>query len=275
MRVAVIGHIEWVNFLEVDAFPGAGDIAHAQRSWEEAAGGGGVAAAEFARLAGACTLYTALGDDAIGAAARAQLSALGIDLRAAQRPTPQRRAVTLVDPSGERTIVVIGEALSPEVADALSFSGADYDAIYFCKGDAALLREARRARVLVATARVLPIIKEAGVELDALVRSAKDQGERYTHGELSPAPKAVVATEGEKGGYYQLASGEAGRYEAAPIEAIVDTYGAGDSFAVGLSYGLAKELPWPEVLDFAAARGAQALSRRGAHGISYNDAKTG
>ena len=44
LRFAVIGHVEWMNFLEVDSLPKAGIICHAKRSLEMPAGGGGVIA---------------------------------------------------------------------------------------------------------------------------------------------------------------------------------------------------------------------------------------
>ena len=63
MQVAVVGHVEWVEFLRVDEMPERGEIVHALETWEEAAGGGAVAAVQLARLTGTCAFYTALGDD--------------------------------------------------------------------------------------------------------------------------------------------------------------------------------------------------------------------
>ena len=39
LKLAVIGHIEWVTFLKVDQLPLAGEISHAKDCFEEAAGG--------------------------------------------------------------------------------------------------------------------------------------------------------------------------------------------------------------------------------------------
>ncbi|MEA2389120.1 MAG: ribokinase, partial [Thermoleophilaceae bacterium] len=66
MRTAVIGHVEWIEFASVARVPATGEIVAARRTWTEPAGGGAVAAVQLARLAGECTLYTALGDDEIG-----------------------------------------------------------------------------------------------------------------------------------------------------------------------------------------------------------------
>ena len=55
-----------------------------------------------------------------------------------------------------------------------------------------------------------------------------------------------------------------GPYTAAdPPGEVVDTYGAGDSFAAGLTYALGSGLEPNEALAFAARCGAAALAGRG------------
>jgi sugar/nucleoside kinase (ribokinase family) len=76
-----------------------------------------------------------------------------------------------------------------------------------------------------------------------------------------------VRTEGKKGGTYE-SGGRSGRYEAVPLPGpLADTYGAGDSFSAGLTYALGARMPIEEALAFAAAQGADAMTRRGAHGV--------
>ena len=96
------------------ACPRPGEIAHALETWEEPAGGGAVAAAQLARLAGSCLFFTALGADELGRRSRAELTRLGIDVRAIPDAEPTRRAFTFVDETGERTITVLGEKLRPK-----------------------------------------------------------------------------------------------------------------------------------------------------------------
>jgi ribokinase len=268
VRVAVVGHVEWVEFARVERLPVAGEIVHASEWWAEAAGGGGVSSVQLARMAGGCTLYTAFGAGELGAHAREQLEDLGVDVEAIQRDELQRRGFTFVDGQGERTITIIGEKLVPLAADPLAWEElGQTDAVYFVSGDADALRLARRARVLVATARVLPTIREAAVQLDALVRSARDQGESYTHGDLCPEPRLVVATAGRQGGTWEAFDGRSGSYEAAPLPGpLEDAYGAGDSFAAGLAFALGRREGAEEAVAFAACRSAEAMSRRGAHG---------
>jgi len=268
LRAAVVGHIEWVTFLQPERLPGPGEILRAQASWEEPAGGGGVAAVELARLTGACTLYTALGNDEAGRLVREVLERQGVEVRAAVRAAPQRRATTLIGPGGDRSIIVHGPPIEPAGDDPLGFADlAGVDAVYVCKGDPAVVRLARRARVMVATARILPVLREAGVVLDALVHSATDAAERYAPGDLDPPPRLVASTEGAAGGRYRRAAGQQGRWPAAALPGpLRDTYGAGDCFAAGLAHALAAGLPPDRALGFAAARGALALCRSGSLG---------
>jgi ribokinase len=265
MRAAVVGHVEWIEFGRVDHMPAPGEIVHVSDSWQEPGGGGAVAAVQLAKLAEQATLYVALGDDEIGHRAKRELEALGLRVEAVFRPEPQRRAYVHVDRAGERTITVIGDRLGPRADDPLPWQRLDeVDALYFTAGDAGAVTEARRARTLVASARGLETLAEARVELDVLVASGKDTGERYEHGDLEPAPRFVVRTAGARGGEYETREGERGRWEATPLPGEVsDLYGCGDSFAAGLTYGLGAGMPIAAALELGARCGAACATGRG------------
>ncbi|HVS27907.1 MAG TPA: PfkB family carbohydrate kinase [Solirubrobacteraceae bacterium] len=265
MRIAVVGHVEWVEFAAVEHVPSAGEIVHASDSWTEAAGGGAVAAVQIARLTGSASFFTALAADPHGEAAEAQLTRQGVRVHAAKREPPHRRAVTFLDAQGERTITVIGPRIVPLASDPLPWDQlAAMDGVYFTGGDAGALRAARGARVLVATPRARESLARAGVELDALVHSAGDIHERYRHGDFEPAPRLVVTTEGPAGGSFVASDGRSGRWAAAPLPGSRgDSYGCGDSFAAGLTCGLAAGQSVDEALALAARCGAACLSGRG------------
>jgi ribokinase len=265
MRVAVVGHVEWVEFARVERMPEAGAIVHALDAWEEPAGGGAVAAVQLARLAGSCLFLTALGDDELGRRAKSGLEELGVRVEAAWRPEPQRRAFVHVDGDGERTITVIGDRLGPRGSDALPWPELDgCDAVYFTAGDARALEAARAARALVASVRAKATLAAAGVSLDVLVASSVDEGERYEPGDLEPPPRLVVKTAGSAGGSLVSADGTEIGWEAAPLQAPpVDAYGAGDSFAAGLTFGLAEGRTPADALEVAARCGAACLTGRG------------
>lgn len=267
MNVAVVGHVEWCHFARVERLPGAGEIVHADEFWSEAAGGAGVAAVQLAKLAGNCTLFTAFGNDAVGAAASQQLASLGVTVHASlSDDVPTKEAFVHIDPASERAITVLGE-LKPSGNDPSLPWGqlAGMDAVYFVSGDAAALQAARHAKVLVATARVLPVLKEAGVPLEALVMSQGDAGEAYQDGELDPPPALIVKTAGRAGGSTSTGL----RYEAEPMDPddFKDSYGCGDSFAAGLTFALGRKLDLEHCLRQAAHCGAEAARRRGAHGV--------
>jgi ribokinase len=272
---AVVGHVEWVEFVRVERPPATGEIVHGTDSFEEPAGGGGVAAVQLARLAGEATLFTALGNDDLAERARARLEELDVRVHSAVRGSPTRRAVTLIDAAGERTITTVGERLAPEIDDELPWEllrGAG--GVYFTAGDAGALDAARRARVLVATPRAGKVLAEAGVALDALVFSDEDELERAAARELTPSPGLLAATRGGGGGSYTTSDGATGTWQAAqPPGPIVDSYGAGDSFAAALCWALARTSDPAEALAIAARAGATGMTGRGPYGRQLTGAE--
>ena len=265
MRVAVVGHVEWIEFARVERLPASGEIVHAFESWEEPGGGGAVAAVQLARLAGECLFLTALGDDSLGRRAKHELEELGLRVEAAWRPEPQRRAFVHLDADAERTITVMGGRLGPHASDPLPWDELEgTDAVYLTAGDSGAVKEARAARVLVSTVRAIDALQGANVPLDALVSSSADAGERYEPGAISPPPRLVVRTKGARGGSLEEADGRRSGWEAAPLPGrAIDVYGAGDSFAAGLTYGLAESRSPEEAVELGARCGAACVTGRG------------
>jgi ribokinase len=264
-RVAVVGHAEWVEFARVDHVPAPGEIVHALETWQEPAGGGAVAAVQLARLAGECLCLTALGDDELGYRVARELGELGVRVETAWRPEPQRRAFVHLDAAAERTITVIGERMGAHGDDPLPWDElAQADAVYFTAGDAEALRAARAARQLVATTRANETLVPAHVQLDVLVRSARDPGEGYV--DLDPPPRFVAQTDGALGGSLVQPDGTTTHWDPAPLPGpAVDAYGAGDSFAAGLTFGLAQGLSAIDAVALGARCGAAAMTGRGAY----------
>jgi ribokinase len=244
--------------------PVLGEIVHAFESWEEPAGGGPDAAAQLAKLTDETIFFTALGDDELGHRAARELTALGVRVEAVFRPEPTRRAIVHIDDAGERTITVVGERLGPRADDPLPWDELEkVKTVYFTAGDLGALQHARRARVLVATARAMDVLKGSGVELDGLVASALDPAEVYREGDLDPPPKLVVLTGASKGGTYQLRGSEPMEFEAAPVPgAIVNRYGTGDAFAACLAYALGRDQSPADAVAIASRCGAAVLTGR-------------
>jgi ribokinase len=271
VKVAVVGHVEWVEFVRVEEMPAQGEIVQALETWEEAAGGGAVAAVQLANLAGSCLFFTSLAEDELGRRSREELERLGVTVHSTPARGRQRRAFTHVNDDGERTITVLGEKLRASGEDgSLPWEElASCAAVYFTGGDVAALEAARRAKVLVATTRELPTLRRAELEVDVLVGSGEDAGERFEPGDLEPPPRIVVTTSGGLGGWIR----PGGPFRAAPIPGPVsDAYGCGDCFAAGLTYGLGLGQPVDEAVALGARCGAAVLTGRGAYGYQLSAA---
>jgi ribokinase len=250
VRCAVVGHVEWVEFARVPRVPAAGEIVHADRVWAEPGGGGGVVARQLALLAGRCELFTALGHDELGRAAERRLAELGVDVHVRWGGNT-RRAWTHVEACGERAITVLGEKLLPD--SPLPLAG--YDLVFFVSGTEAALRDARAAGFLAATVRELPTLRAGGVPLDLLVASMNDPGEHY---DGSLEARHVALTDGARGGTLDDEP-----YAAVNAPRVVDTYGAGDSFAAALAFALARGDAAADALALAARAGAAVIGGAG------------
>ncbi len=263
LRTAVVGHVEWVSFARVEHVPAAGEIVHARDHFELPAGGGAVTAVQMLKLAGNCTLFTALGDDELGHRALHEMQTLGLRVVTVFREQPQRRAFTHVDASGERSITVMGTRLGPHADDPLPWDELfEMDAVFFCAGDDEAFRLARRGKTLIATSREAERIARVGQYVDAVVGSGKDPSERYI--ETHPRPGVVVETSGAAGGRFRTAAGREGAFGPGNLPGpIVCAYGAGDSFAAALTYALSAGMELAQALEFAADAGAACLSGRG------------
>jgi ribokinase len=264
VRLAVVGHIEWVEFIPVGRLPDPGQVVHADGVFARAAGGGGVVASVFAELGAQVDFYTALGNDAYGRSAAEQLRERGVEMHIAWREQPTRRAFTLLDAIGERTIVTIGDRLDPLAADDLGWDQLDGVAgVYLTAGDHEALLAARKANVLVASPRARHALSGDGPSLDGLVFSASDRDEAHWAERARDRARLMVVSEGAAGGRWW---GEAeGRWEAAePPGPPVDSYGCGDSFAAGLTFGLASGMSIEEAAALGARCGARCLTRAGA-----------
>ena len=158
----------------------------------------------------------------------------------------------------------MGERLVPHAADALPWDElATLDGVYVTGGDAGALSRcpARAGGRRDAAGRRRAARGAGGV--DVLVHSGSDAGEAVDPAALDPAPRTVVTTLGEQGGRWEGAAGQ-GEWATEPLPGPrADAYGAGDSFAAGLTTGLAAGLPIAEAVRLGARCGAANMTGRG------------
>jgi ribokinase len=77
----------------------------------------------------------------------------------------------------------------------------------------------------------------------------------------------VTVTAGALGGSWRTRAGDAGGWAAVPPPwPIVDTYGAGDAFAAGVTYGLAAEMGIEAAIELGARCAAVTVAGGGPYG---------
>ena len=260
LRVAVIGHAQHVLIAPVAALPAPGDILHLDDPRWFPGGSGGVAFAQLTKSPGEVDFFTALGVDDTGEAVLRRLETTGGTVHPARPAVPHSRDVVLVTPDGERTIVVMSEPLHPGHGDALPWATlAGCDAVFFTAQDPEVIRHARAARVLVVTARRAEALRRAQVAADVVVGSANDPREASTLADYPIPPRALVMTEGSRGGWIETAAGRVRFAPSPPPPRIVSSYGAGDTFAAALTWYVANGHDVLAACTRAAAHGAAVL----------------
>jgi ribokinase len=258
-RIAVVGHAQHVTLAAVPSLPRPGDILHLEAPTCMAGGGGAITFFQLVRGPAEVHFFTAIGADALGAAVKQRLVATGASIHTAPREPPHSADLVLVTPDGERTIVVMQPPLQARFEDPLPWDVfATCDAVFFTGQDPAVLRAARTARLVVVTARRAAAIAASGIVADVVVGSANDP--REATNAYPAAPRALVLTDGPRGGRIDTATGSE-PFSAAPAPArIAGSYGAGDSFAGALTWYLVAGLPLKDACERAGAHGAAVLA---------------
>ena len=261
LRIAVIGHVEHVTIGRVPAVPRTGEIAHLEAPVSFPGGGGGVTFHQLVKSPAEVLLFTAIGSGDAGREVEGAIGRTSVKAFIARRDEPHTRDVVMVTPGGERTILVLGQPLHPEIGDPLPWSElATCDAAYFTAQDPAVLTRARDARLLVVTARRRPSLVRSGVRADVVVGSAQDEREASALADYPVPPSALVMTAGAAGGRVDTATGSRAFSSAPPAHVAGGSYGAGDSFVGALVYHLAAGLDVHAAAVAAAPYGAAVLA---------------
>jgi ribokinase len=236
-------------------------------SFERGFGGKGAnQAAAAARLGAAVTFVGCVGDDDLGAAARADLEACGVDCHRLQTHAGVATGTALinVDADGENTIAVApGANRLLTVADIeAAIAGTDADVLIAgleigTDEAAAALRmgRARRMRTIFNPSPIAPAAAATFGECSSVVVNEVEAKEYGGPAAIrASGADEVVVTLGARG---------AARYGAGGIERVgafavpvTDTTGAGDAFCAALAVS--------DDLDFACAAGALACRAVGA-----------
>ena len=262
-KFAVIGHVEWINFLKVNSLPKPGLISHAKKTLEFPAGGGSLIAKTLLELTNnEVHFFTSLGRDFYGKKSFEFFENIGLNLHVAWREEPTRKGFSLIDDNGERSITIIGKRLAPSYNDNLNWNLLrDMDGIFITAGDENILKESRCAKILCTTPRLgIEIINNSKIILDGLIGSNLDPDEFFALSDLMKRPRYIIKTEGEKGG----TSFPGGKFKALNKNVHkIDSYGCGDSFAAGVTYGLSANWTIEKALKLGTVLGRNCIEHFG------------
>ena len=283
--VVVVGAINVDLVVPVPRLPRAGETVVGPRLHRAGGGKGANAAVAAARAGAAVRLVGAVGDDADGRFALADLAGHGVDVAGVVRvPEPTGVALIAVDPAGENLIAVgqgANAALSAEhVRAGIAAAGC---VLVSTEVSAAAVAAAVRAATAAGTACVLnpaPVLPElvgllplrplltpnAGecAQLAALLGERSDDVTRCARALAARSGAPVVVTLGADGALVVSPDGTATRYPAHPVERVVDTTGAGDAFNGALAAALAAGAALDAAVDRAGAAAARSVTHSGA-----------
>ena len=268
------------------------DAAEAERiygrlgpSTQVSGGSVGNSIAGIASLGGRAAFIGKVADDPLGVVYRHDMSALGVSFMtpALQGAAPTARSMILVTPDGERTMnTYLGAAqmLGPDDVGADQIAASEIVLLEGYLWDPPLAKDAFRKAARIAhesgrrvamslsdtfcvdryrsefreliRTRAIDIVLANTHELRALYETA--DLETATNALRSECELAAVTASAE--GSFVLTPDAIEHIPAAPVERVVDVTGAGDLYAAGFLYGLAKGIP----LDRAAALGSLAAA---------------
>lgn len=263
-RIAIVANVaeDLVARLEAPLKTGA----HQPGAWDGGRLGGGAAntGIPLVRAGHRVAVVSTIGSDAMGGRLIGQLAKAGLDVSLIRTlPGETTRALILLDPSGERTIVNLAGAADPDPPDWLLHM--DVAWVYVksrALNLASVLSEAAKTAQVVAH---VPPTAEGSRPAHILLGSRSDLGDAFLADPRAAGRKIagkplqwVVITDGAAGATaYGLADKAEIKVKARAVKP-VDTTGAGDAFAAGLIHGLASGQAMEQALELAADWGTRA-----------------
>lgn len=283
--VLVVGSINVDLVVRVARLPAVGETVSGGSFARHHGGKGANQAVAVARLGATVTFVGAVGDDEDGRSAVTSLADEGIDVGgvASLAGTHTGIALIVVDERGENQIAVAPGANSMldgrTVEDRLTAIGPAAAVLLanFEVGDAALLASARFARrhglrLVLNPAPARPLLAEL-VEMEPILVANTTEAIQLSgeHDIVRAAAvlagrtgAAVVVTRGPAGALLH-AAGEVVEIPAVDVT-VVDSTGAGDTFAGAFAAELARGEPVEQATRFAVAAAGLSVSRPGARG---------
>lgn len=275
-RIVCVGNGVLDQVYEVGAMPRVGVKTTALGFRESGGGPAATAAVAIAALGGAASWWGRVGDDSAGAALRAAMTRHGVDLSGLAVITGGRtvRAAVLVEPSGERSIIVDRSGLPSEAAllpedDLAEVAVLLADTRWPLGAEAALRRAGDRGipRVLDADGGDAEALQRLTTLADHVVFSEEGLSDFVGPGAVEDQLRRAA---GRIAGITAVTCGATGSLwwiggRLRPVAAFPvtprDTTGCGDVFHGAYALGLAETMPPLEAARFASATAAAKAER--------------
>ncbi len=301
-RIAILGVLSWDRLLVVPAMPPVGDYAVVTSEIEAPGGASGNTAVALARIGADVTLIGRVGDDGTGERLRAALSdEAGIDASAVAvrpgQPTDRCTIVVTTEPPDRTIFWHPGAAIAHR--DPLDLNGIfAHDVVIIDMADHALRRwltdlpahSSPRTRLLGTSTFLVedgkpatPDALEVALRFDTLVANVSEIRALTGTTSLDAASEVIrqrmvganlrtcVISRGADG--CRVCQRDASFDVPALPVTVVDPTGAGDAFAGGVAWGMARRWPWDRTARLANTLGAAAITAYGAQaGLTGRDA---
>ena len=282
--MVVVGSVNADLVVRVPRLPAPGETVIGGTFTRGQGGKGANQAAAAARLGARTWLVGLVGDDDLGAAARADLAAFGVDLtHLGTGSLPTGVAEIVVDEAGENLIAVAsganaevtGEAVAAAVEAVAAAVGAVAERAVVLANlevpDTAVRAAAEAAKergfaFVLNPAPARPLAAEVLARCDVITPNEVEVvglGAGRPDELLAAGCAAVVVTRGALGAEIHRPGSSPVSVPAFPVE-VVDTTGAGDAFSAGLAWALASGRDLEAAVRLASAAGALATRGLGA-----------
>jgi sugar/nucleoside kinase (ribokinase family) len=256
--------------IRVERFPDPRPGTLFPTSWHETIGSSGAGKAmNLARLGVDVVVHCLVGDDDAGRRVVAGLEAAGVEVDVVPDPTGTGRHVNLMAATGGRQSYLL------RTGDATArFDPARIEALV-ASADVVLVEIIDQARAVIPIARRLGrptwtdlhdtdgerAYERDFLEADVVVLSDDRLADPRPFMErlIAAGRRLVVCTRGARGAVALTGDGRWLEIPAEPVEAIVDTNGAGDAFVAGMVYGELLGLPVVPSLRVGARAAAMAV----------------
>ena len=265
--VWVLGSLNVDAIVRVERHPAPGETVLGGPVELRFGGKGGNQAVAAARAGAAVRMLGRVGDDEDGRAYRDRLGRFGIDVHGVRVDpgAPTGRAAIAVDAAGENTIIVspgANAAVGMDELAALDDLRRGDVLLLQLEIDPSVVEEAVRRAVAVGARPVVnlaPFAPVAGEVLDLADPVVANESEAAALAALGHRPPELLVTRGAAG------SAWGGLAEpAAPVEAVVDTTGAGDTYCGALAAALADGADRRTAMREASAAAAASVGWIGA-----------